>query len=117
MNQEQPIRDQAEKLRKRIANKTREIDEYSVADRLPPRSETHKDKKKRTRIRVKYPVIRLLFLLFVLLPLIALSIYFYLQPEEPAEQLDKRTDYETVDVNENSMESLKGLVSPPNGSF
>ncbi|MFS0863522.1 LysM peptidoglycan-binding domain-containing protein [Fredinandcohnia sp. 179-A 10B2 NHS] len=43
---------------------------------LPPRSEVHKEKKKKTKFKIKYPVIRLLALLFVLLPVVILSYLF-----------------------------------------
>lgn len=74
MNKEEPIRDQAERLRKRIEKKeVPHLEEQSAE--LPPRSRVHYQKKKKTKFKLKYPVIRLLALFFVLLPIISFSIY------------------------------------------
>ncbi|WP_449536786.1 LysM peptidoglycan-binding domain-containing protein [Ferdinandcohnia sp. Marseille-Q9671] len=43
---------------------------------LPPRGVVHKKKKKKTKFKIKYPVVRLLALLFVLLPIAILSYKF-----------------------------------------
>ncbi|MCH1624782.1 LysM peptidoglycan-binding domain-containing protein [Ferdinandcohnia quinoae] len=48
---------------------------------LPPRSEVHKDIKKKTKFRIKYPIIRLLALFFVLLPIAILS-FFYMNDDK-----------------------------------
>ncbi|MBE4910321.1 LysM peptidoglycan-binding domain-containing protein [Bacillus luteolus] len=64
--------DQAEKLRQTVKNSS---------EKLPPRSEVHKDKKKKTKIRFKYPVVRLLALFFVLIPIVILSYTFHFKDE------------------------------------
>ncbi|WAA10532.1 hypothetical protein [Fervidibacillus albus] len=54
------------------------------ASHLPSRSEYHKKKKqvgrrRRKKKRIKYPIIKLLVGIFLLLPIIIASIIFYLQ--------------------------------------
>jgi LysM repeat protein len=64
--------DQAGNLR------TKMIDEYKEQHGdYPPRGEVHKDKEKKTKLKMKYPVISLLALFFILLPILFLSITFY----------------------------------------
>ncbi len=85
MNKEEPIRDQAEKLRKRMKDVDQKIDSTKDGnttlsnEKLPPRSRVHKQKqlKKKTKIKVKYPLIRLLGMFFILLPIVIFSIYSY----------------------------------------
>ncbi|MCM3599745.1 LysM peptidoglycan-binding domain-containing protein [Robertmurraya korlensis] len=85
MNKEEPIRDQAEKLRKRMKDVDLKVDstqdgETAVSnEKLPPRSRVHKQKqlKKKTKIKVKYPLLRLLGMFFILLPIVIFSIYTY----------------------------------------
>jgi len=75
MNKEDPYRDQAERLRQRI--KSADFEEGQVVDReeLPPRSRVHQQKRKKNKWKLKYPVIRLLVLFFILLPITIFSIY------------------------------------------
>lgn len=75
MNKEYPYRDQAEKLRRRIERK--DFTEGRVVERvqLPPRNSVHKKKKKTNKWKLKYPIIRILVVFFILLPIIILSIY------------------------------------------
>lgn len=64
--------DQAEKLR------TKMIDDYKEQHgNYPPRGEVHRGTVKKTKLKMKYPVISLLALFFILLPVLFLSIYFY----------------------------------------
>lgn len=85
MNKEEPIRDQAEKLRKRMKDVDLKVESSQDGkatlsnDKLPPRSRVHKQKqlKKKTKIKVKYPLIRLLGMFFILLPIVIFSIYTY----------------------------------------
>ncbi|MGM7685154.1 LysM peptidoglycan-binding domain-containing protein [Cytobacillus sp. Hm23] len=72
-NKNEKLQDQATQLRDRIANAEEESVKKSV---LPPRSQVHKAKKKKTKFRIKYPIIRLLALFFILLPIVILSIAY-----------------------------------------
>lgn len=98
MNKEEPYRDQAERLRQRIEKVNGDgVEEASL---MPPRSQIHKKKKKKTTVKVKYPLIRFLVLLFILLPLTIFAIYHYyggkvpgIDPASPVSQ-----DYDTVKI-------------------
>lgn len=98
MNKEEPHRDQAEKLRKRIEKIG---EDTPSSNKLPPRSEIHQHKKKKTKLKLKYPVIRLLVLFFILLPIVSFSIYTILESEKigNVEKVSNgRSDYEMVEV-------------------
>ena len=56
--------DQAENLRKKMENISEQQEDEL---QLPPRSEVHK--KKKTKWKVKHPLVRILALFFVLLPI------------------------------------------------
>ncbi|XJZ26076.1 LysM peptidoglycan-binding domain-containing protein [Bacillota bacterium Lsc_1132] len=77
MNREDPYRNQAERLRQRI-EKVQESKQQ--ASGLPPRSDLHRQRhnRKKTKWKLKYPVIRLLVLFFILLPVVSFSVYSYL---------------------------------------
>jgi LysM repeat protein len=97
LNKEKPIRDQAERLRKRVERKT----EHAVEKReaLPPRSELHRQKQKKTKVKVKYPVIRLMALFFILLPITIFSIISYLEGGKgPIDFTSDRAGVELIDV-------------------
>ncbi|MEH6987249.1 LysM peptidoglycan-binding domain-containing protein [Cytobacillus firmus] len=81
MNKEDPYRDQAERLRKRIDRK-QETGDSGQKSALPPRSRIHQEKRKKNKWRVKYPVIRLLALFFILLPITIFSIYQYVSSDK-----------------------------------
>ena len=75
MNKEDPYRDQAEKLRQNIERKQFEEGQVVNREELPPRSRIHHQKQKKNKWKLKYPVIRLLVLFFILLPITIFSIY------------------------------------------
>jgi LysM repeat protein len=75
MSKEDPYRDQAEKLRQKIERTKFEEGEVIDREELPPRSRIHEQKRKKSKWKLKYPVIRLLMLFFILLPITILSIY------------------------------------------
>lgn len=75
MNKERPYREQAEKLRQKIDNDPFEEGEVVEREELPPRSRVHLQKRKKNKWKLKYPVIRLLVLFFILLPITIFSIY------------------------------------------
>ncbi|MGM7721884.1 LysM peptidoglycan-binding domain-containing protein [uncultured Metabacillus sp.] len=64
--------DQAGNLRSRM------IDDYKERHGdFPPRSEVHKDKEKKKKPKMKYPIISILAIFFVMLPILFLSITTY----------------------------------------
>jgi cytoskeletal protein RodZ len=80
MNKEEPYREQAERLKQRIEKFTEQIDEqFESGDFIPPREQLHRKKKKKIKWKLKYPVIRLLVLLFILLPVIIFSVISYFE--------------------------------------
>ncbi|MBU8770609.1 LysM peptidoglycan-binding domain-containing protein [Cytobacillus oceanisediminis] len=81
MNKEDPYRDQAERLRKKIDRK-QEVEYSGQKSALPPRSRVHQEKRKKSKWKVKYPVIRLLALFFILLPITIFSIYQYVSSDK-----------------------------------
>jgi len=76
VNKEEPYRDQAERLKKRIQKINDKVEDGN-RDKLPPREQVHRQKKKKTKWKLKYPVIRLLVLSFILLPIIIFSVISY----------------------------------------
>ncbi|MGG5253761.1 hypothetical protein ACQYAD_09720 [Neobacillus sp. SM06] len=96
MNKENPYRDQAERLRKRI-EKVQETKNQAAS--LPPRSELHRHQRKRTKWKLKYPVIRLLVLFFILLPIVSFSVYSYFSGSKNGKAVKATVDskgYETI---------------------
>lgn len=103
MNKESPYRDQAERLRKKVDRKWEIEEAANTKEDLPPRSRLHREKRKKNKWKVKYPVIRLLALLFILLPIAIFTMYNYLQKNSSsnAEKASSQTGYETVGFEEN----------------
>jgi LysM repeat protein len=77
MNKEAPYRDQAERTRKKIV-RTKGNNTSPEMEELPPRSKLHRQKKNKNKWKLKYPVIRLLAVFFILLPISIFSAYSYL---------------------------------------
>ncbi|WP_423407265.1 LysM peptidoglycan-binding domain-containing protein [Heyndrickxia sp. MSNUG] len=101
MNREKPIRDQAERLRKRVERKAEQA--VDKKETLPPRSELHRQKQKKTKVKVKYPVIRLMALFFILLPITFFSIISYLDGSKgPLDITKERAGVELIDVESGS---------------
>ncbi|HZG60314.1 MAG TPA: LysM peptidoglycan-binding domain-containing protein [Anoxybacillus sp.] len=90
--------DQAEGLRQQVHDSKQKGNELDALS-LPPRSEVHKKTNRKTKWKIKYPVIRLLALFFILLPISILSIY-YLYDKKPKSviTLNQNDSYETVDI-------------------
>lgn len=103
--------DQAERLRQKMSLTGGEKGKDDDASSLPPRSDVHKDKKKKTKLKIKYPIIRLLVLFFILLPISILSLKYYADQNQAVNNevtsID-RSGYEEVKiepkVNDNSVE-------------
>ncbi|WP_413309105.1 LysM peptidoglycan-binding domain-containing protein [Bacillus sp. 1P10SD] len=106
MNKEEPYRDQAERLKQRI-QKINEKVEYG--DELPPREQIHRQKKKKTKWKLRFPVIRLLVLCFILLPIIIFSVISYRDSGKKIIGTEKTSSesigYETINLDNNEDES------------
>lgn len=101
MNKEDPFRDQAERLRKTIERNN--FAEGKVVERtqMPPRSSIHKKKRKKNKWKLKYPIIRLLVLFFILLPITILSIYFAITKDKIGNSEKTTVDsggFEIIDI-------------------
>jgi LysM repeat protein len=107
MNREDPYRDQAERLRKRI-EKINEVNHDE--SQLPPRNDLHRSRKKKTKWKLRYPIIRLLALFFILLPITIFSVYSYLEGKKPigAEKVSGSSEgYESINLETPQTEEKK----------
>ena len=98
--------DQAKQLRQTVKDNR---DGNRNSTKLPPRREVHKDKKKKTKFKIKYPVIRLLALLFVLIPIFILSYMYQNKDELIKTNAPKQSteNHDTIDFAENSKIELE----------
>nr|WP_249745405.1 LysM peptidoglycan-binding domain-containing protein [Mesobacillus boroniphilus] len=84
-------------MRKRVERKSENTVEKKES--LPPRSEMHRQKQKKTKVKVKYPVIRLMALFFILLPISFFSIISYLDgANTPLNKSLERAGVELINV-------------------
>lgn len=114
MNKEEPYRNQAERLKRKIEKTTEPIAKDS---HLPPRSEVHRNKKKKTKKKLKYPLIRLLVLFFILLPII-FSIYSYMGGKFIGvikTSITPNKGYETVNFDNSKNDKVKPKEKNSNG--
>ncbi|ANB61833.1 LysM peptidoglycan-binding domain-containing protein [Anoxybacteroides amylolyticum] len=99
------MHDQAEQLRKQMEEK-KEPDVLS----LPPRSEVHKSKEKKTKWKIKYPLVRLLLLFFILLPFVIFAIY-YMGDKRTIAPIKKSESYEPIAIEEKARTKEEPPVS------
>ena len=78
--------DQAEQLRVEVTA-TREALPFNTSS-LPSRKEVHGKKKQKIKWKIKFPLVKLLALFFVLLPITVLAIYTSLSKDNKAEVAD-----------------------------
>ena len=78
--------DQAEQLRVEVTA-TREALPFNTSS-LPSRKEVHGKKKQKIKWKIKFPLVKLLALFFVLLPITVLAIYTSLSKDNKAEVVD-----------------------------
>lgn len=55
------------------------LEEAKPNSSLPSRSEVHRKKKKKSKRKIKFPLIKLLVLFFILLPIVFYYVFSYLQ--------------------------------------
>ncbi|PLR75617.1 hypothetical protein CU633_19975 [Bacillus sp. V3-13] len=97
MNRENPYRDQAERLRQKINHP--KMEEYNPGSGLPPRKEIHRNRQKKNKWKLKYPIIRLLALFFILLPICIFSAYSYLNDKPGGtDKSEEGSGYDTIDI-------------------
>ena len=101
LNKEEPYRDQAERLKQRIQKINAKVEDGN-RDKLPPREQVHRQKKKKTKWKLKYPIIRLLVLCFILLPIIIFSVISYRDNGKKINGAEKTSGssvgYETINL-------------------
>ena len=106
MNKEEPYRDQAERLKRRIEK----INDRKERDLIPPREQVHRQRKTKTKLKLKYPVIRLLVLIFILLPIIIFSVISYLDGKKVNGTVKTTGDsvgYEEINLEKPKKEEVK----------
>jgi LysM repeat protein len=116
MNKEEPYRDQAERLKQRI-EKINDKQPGAVREKLPPREEVHREKRQKTKWKIKYPVIRMLVLSFILLPIIIFSIYSYLEGGKnvgPIKAGGNSSNFETINFEKSSPENKEAQIKNEN---
>ncbi|WP_108671091.1 LysM peptidoglycan-binding domain-containing protein [Peribacillus acanthi] len=89
--------DQADGLRSEIEGMKRN------SSSLPTRSELHANKKQKTKWKVKFPLIKLLSLFFILIPITIYAIYAanHQDNETAVTSVDEVQGVETIEFNEN----------------
>ncbi|RDU35031.1 hypothetical protein DRW41_20665 [Neobacillus piezotolerans] len=97
MKKGDPYLEQVEKHRQKIERVRTETGEPA---KLPPRSRVHQNKKQKTSLKLKYPVIRLLVLFFILLPLTVFAVISSLEGNKSAGSTEKG-GIETVNFEDN----------------
>jgi LysM repeat protein len=106
VNREEPYRDQAERLRRKIEKVK---DGTEIENRLPSRIDVHRDKKNKTKWKLKFPIIRLLALFFILLPIVIFSAYSSLGAKKinTSEHVDSDVNgYEEIKLNDSNEENI-----------
>jgi LysM repeat protein len=110
MSKSKDNRDQAQLLRNRMNTNTEEENSSIDMLELPPRSRVHKvkDEKKKTKVKLKYPMVRFLALLFVLLPIAILGYTYYQNNQPPAANMVSNNQNESPYKEEISLDSSNG---------
>lgn len=102
--------DQAEGLR------TRMIDEYKQEyGKYPPRSEIHKGIDKKTKLKMKYPIISILAVFFILLPVFILSMNLYYGTQEDQNSSETIVGEDRVYIQQSNDQSLE-TTEPQNST-
>ncbi|GGE55728.1 LysM peptidoglycan-binding domain-containing protein [Priestia taiwanensis] len=98
--------DQAEILRKRMSGPTEEAPDML---HLPPRSEKHVEEEKKTRWRIKHPIVRLLAICFILIPG---TIVAYIIHQHNKQETVAPNHYERVTVNKGNTNETQKKEEP-----
>ncbi|MGJ7919950.1 LysM peptidoglycan-binding domain-containing protein [Neobacillus sp. LXY-4] len=105
MNKEAPYRQKTDHTRRRIG-RTTITEGASTSGKLPPRSEIHHQKRKKSSKKVSFPLIRIQVIFFILLPITIFALYTYrdqILPSEKTPVSEEKSGYETITVdNEDS---------------
>lgn len=101
MNREDPYRRLTDETKQRIqlSYQKRSTASSEKSTGLPPRSEVHGEKRRKTKNKVGYPLIRLLAIFFILLPITIFATYSYRDKDVPVktDPVDKG-DHEQISI-------------------
>ncbi|WP_243386481.1 LysM peptidoglycan-binding domain-containing protein [Bacillus kexueae] len=89
--------DQAQSLREQVIDEEKE-----QTGSYPPRSEVHRQKKAKKKVKVKYPIIRFLVIFFIFFPIMVLSIMYHLEKRSTLTNSSKESE-QTVTVEYSSI--------------
>lgn len=82
MSNKDPYRDQLERSRQKI-DRTDQAEETKKSG-LPPRGELHRQRREKNKWKLKYPVIQMLVVIFILLLVSTFSVYTYMNSHPKA---------------------------------
>jgi LysM repeat protein len=99
-NPDKQVQDQAHLLRNMVEETQHSQNDAVHSSNFPPRSTVHKNKTTQFKWKMKYPIVRLLLIFFILLPIILLSIHYYRSDGE-----NKSTA--VIDTNEHGFENVE----------
>ncbi|PLS16381.1 peptidoglycan-binding protein LysM [Bacillus sp. M6-12] len=75
------------------------VSRTSRSSKLPTRSEVHRDKRKKNKWKIKFPMLKLLSLFFILLPITIYSLYSYFdQKQDAGRNGESSGGYETINI-------------------
>ncbi|WP_153122680.1 LysM peptidoglycan-binding domain-containing protein [Peribacillus tepidiphilus] len=91
--------DQAESLRSEVELVNRNV---RLKDSLPSRAEIHGKKKQKVKLKIKYPLIKLLSLFFILMPITIYALYTSGNDEKVVNSIsEEKKGFETIEINNN----------------
>jgi LysM repeat protein len=99
MNKEDPYLEKIDQTLNGIEQTSPELE--ALAKELPPRGDTHREKTKKGKWKINYPIIRLLVLFFILLPITMFCIYSYYEGDifpDTKKVNEEKVGYERVAV-------------------
>ncbi|WP_374723256.1 LysM peptidoglycan-binding domain-containing protein [Peribacillus tepidiphilus] len=98
------ILDQAESLRAEVELVNRNV---RLKESLPSRAEIHGKKKQKVKLKIKYPLIKLLSLFFILMPITIYALYTSGNDEKVANSIsEEKKGFETIEINNNEPSSI-----------
>lgn len=81
------------------------MEEAKVKKPLPSRSEIHRKKRKKNKRKIKFPLLKLLALFFILMPIAIYSLYTYFE-QGPLKSVQGEDPFETVEMNGKAKEKV-----------
>ncbi|NSL50497.1 LysM peptidoglycan-binding domain-containing protein [Calidifontibacillus erzurumensis] len=109
--------DQAESLRKQMEKIDSEIESVKdfleeTSTPLPPRSEVHRKKRKKMKMKIQHPLVRLLGLTFILIVCLVATFQLWkdkIQVEQTSKQQESMEDEKTFDIFEMNQSGSDGI--------